>query len=85
MRYSKPPMPININSMSNDTSWENIQRQMAADHANQSDRLNQSGAASEMALQAPTGRAAAGSAQQQQQQQQQYDFTDIEEMFSKNQ
>lgn len=86
MRYTAPPMPINLNMIGNSnvgsTSTPDLQQQMAAQIASQSSRLQQpvlsaAGAAEE---QAPllSSRARGGSADEE------YNFSDIEAMFDKN-
>jgi len=81
MRYVAPPLPINLNMMGNDASWSMLQRQMAPDVNNQSDRLSQAGMGSSLSMgNAPSGLAPAGNNDTQE-----YDFSDIEAMFDKNQ
>ena len=80
MRYVAPPLPINLNMMGNDSSWANLQKQMAPDVDNQSARLGQSGLGASASMgNAPSGLAPAGSNDAQE-----YDFSDIEAMFDKN-
>ena len=91
MRYVAPPMPINLNRTTNsssggggnnnddNTSWANLQRQMAAQVMGQSDRLDNTNTSTNSQHLVP-----ALSSTRPPSTQSEYDFTDIEAMFEKN-
>ena len=89
MRYMAPPLPINLNLMSNNAtnSVTQMQKQLMSEVERQTDRLNsrQASAAvttesslSQPLLHDPVGRDTGGGTPQE------YDFSDIEAMFNKN-